>query len=52
MNKEVKNIYLGYELTQEEKELLYWLTMAEFAKPKHDRTTPYLLVKRILKNLI
>ena len=52
MNGEVKDIYLGYELTQEEKELLYWLTMAEFAKPKHDRTTPFLLVKKILKNLI
>ena len=48
---EVKDLYCGYSFTDGQKEMIYWLTMAEFAKPKCRRTTPYLLAKKV-KNRI
>jgi len=46
----VQDIHCGYFLTVKQKSVLTKIVRQEFKKPKHLRTTPYLLIKQILKN--
>ena len=46
---EIKDLYCGFNPNEVQKVALYLLSMAEFAKKKHLRTTPYLLMQKVLK---
>ena len=44
----VEQTFLGHYLDPEQSQRLTLLTLREFKKPKHLRTTPYLLLKKVL----
>jgi len=44
----IRQHWCGYFLTRFQQEKLTALTLLEFEKPKHLRTTPYLLIKKVI----